>query len=109
MVQEEESDVAIGTESKAEKETVEDQDYPLLPKGTKLYVGNIPFDVDNEGLAKMFDESGVVEMVEVLSSYLFNYYKFGFWNVCAFVCLSSVLMPNVEDQSMAQSPCNFSL
>lgn len=65
-VQEEESDVAIGTESKAEQETVEDQDYPPLPEGTKLYVGNIPFDVESEGLAKMFDESGVVEMVEVI-------------------------------------------
>ena len=77
-VQEEESDVAIGTESKAEQETVEDQDYPPLPEGTKLYVGNIPFDVDSEGLAKMFDESGVVEMVEVLSSYLFIITNLGF-------------------------------
>lgn len=65
-VQEEESDVAIGTESKAEQETVEDQDYPPLPEGTKVYVGNIPFDIDSEGLAKMFEESGIVEMVEVI-------------------------------------------
>ena len=43
VVQEEESDVEIGTKSKAKQETVEDQDYPPLPKGTKLYVGNIPF------------------------------------------------------------------
>ena len=77
-VQEEESDVAIGIESKAEQETVEYQDYPPLPEGTKLYVGNMPFDVDSEGLAKMFDESGVVEMVEVLSSYLFIITNLGF-------------------------------
>ena len=43
VVQEEESDVEIRTESKAKQETVEDQDYTPLPKGTKLYVGNIPF------------------------------------------------------------------
>lgn len=59
-------DVAIVPESKAEQESVGDQDYPPLPEGTKLYVGNLPFDVDSEGLAKLFDESGVVEMVEVI-------------------------------------------
>lgn len=53
-------------ESKPEQESVEGQDYPPLPEGTKLYVGNLPFDIDSEGLAKMFDESGVVEMVEVI-------------------------------------------
>ena len=58
-VQEEESDVAIGTESKAKQETVEEQDYPPLPEGTKLYVGNIPFDVDSEGLAKMLTRVGL--------------------------------------------------
>ena len=93
-VQEEESDVAIGTESKAEQETVEDHDYPPLPKGTKLYVGNIPFDIDSEGLAKMFDESGVFKMVEVLSSYLFIITNLGFGMdvpLCVSVkCLSSV-------------------
>ena len=90
VVQEEELDVAIGTERKAEQETVEDQDYPPLLEGTKLYVGNIPFDVDSEGLAKMFDESGVVEMVEVLSSYLFIITNLGFGNVCSFVCVCQV-------------------
>lgn len=65
-VQEEEPDVATVPESKAEQESVGDQDYPPLPGGTKIYVGNLPFDVDSEGLAKLFDESGVVEMVEVI-------------------------------------------
>ena len=34
--------------------------------------------VDSEGLAKMFNESGVVEMVEVLSNYLFIITNLGF-------------------------------
>ena len=50
--------------------------------------------VDSEGLAKMFDESGVVEMVEVLSSYVFIITNFGFRMyvpLCVSVkCLSSV-------------------
>jgi hypothetical protein len=44
-------------ESKPEQESVEDQDYPPLPEGTKLYVGNLPFDIDSEGLAKQFEPS----------------------------------------------------
>ena len=49
--------------------------------------------VDSEGLAKMFDESGVVEMVEVLSSYLFIITNLGFGMdvpLCvSFKCLSN--------------------
>ncbi|KAL9235596.1 hypothetical protein vseg_010342 [Gypsophila vaccaria] len=32
----------------------------------KLYVGNLPFDVDSERLANMFDAAGVVEIAEVI-------------------------------------------
>nr|AAA81023.1 CEBP-1 [Dianthus caryophyllus] len=32
----------------------------------KLYVGNLPFDVDSEKLANMFDAAGVVEIAEVI-------------------------------------------
>ena len=35
---------------------------------TKLYVGNLPFNVDSQSLAELFQEAGVVEMVEVSMS-----------------------------------------
>ncbi|KAK9734014.1 hypothetical protein RND81_04G108500 [Saponaria officinalis] len=36
------------------------------PEDAKLYVGNLPFDVDSEKLANMFDAAGVVEIAEVI-------------------------------------------
>ncbi|CAI5982924.1 unnamed protein product [Closterium sp. NIES-64] len=33
---------------------------------TKIYVGNLPFNVDSESLAEIFQEAGVVELVEVI-------------------------------------------
>jgi hypothetical protein len=44
-------------ESKPKQESFEDRDYPPLPEGTKLYVGNIPFNIDSEGLTKQFEPS----------------------------------------------------
>ncbi|KAL5667845.1 hypothetical protein ACJX0J_020066, partial [Zea mays] len=32
----------------------------------KVYVGNLPYDVDSEGLAQIFDQAGVVEVAEVI-------------------------------------------
>uniref|UniRef100_A0A0C9SA73 Small ribosomal subunit protein cS22 n=1 Tax=Wollemia nobilis TaxID=56998 RepID=A0A0C9SA73_9CONI len=66
---EEEEDNAEG-QAEQENESVEgsyEQDYPsAIPAGTKLFVGNIPFDIDSEGLARIFEEAGIVEMVEVI-------------------------------------------
>lgn len=54
------------TEQGSESEgSYEQTDFPV-PDGTKLYVGNIPFDITSEELARIFEESGVVEMVEVI-------------------------------------------
>ncbi|KAH9325989.1 hypothetical protein KI387_006167, partial [Taxus chinensis] len=53
-------------EQSSEGEGSYDQNYPPIPEGTKLYVGNLPFDIDSEELARIFEESGVVEMVEVI-------------------------------------------
>lgn len=54
------------TEQGSEREgSYEQTDFPI-PDGTKLYVGNIPFDITSEELARIFEESGVVEMVEVI-------------------------------------------
>lgn len=35
------------------------------PEEAKLYVGNLSYDVENEQLAGLFEEAGVVEIVEV--------------------------------------------
>jgi hypothetical protein len=35
------------------------------PEEAKVYVGNLPYDVDSEGLAQLFDQAGVVEVAEV--------------------------------------------
>ncbi|KMS97266.1 hypothetical protein BVRB_7g177110 [Beta vulgaris subsp. vulgaris] len=36
------------------------------PEEAKLFVGNLPYDVDSEKLAQMFDGAGVVEIAEVI-------------------------------------------
>ncbi|CAI9777298.1 unnamed protein product [Fraxinus pennsylvanica] len=36
------------------------------PEEAKLFVGNLPYDVDSEQLAQLFDQAGVVEIVEVI-------------------------------------------
>jgi len=36
------------------------------PEEAKVYVGNLPYDVDSEGLAQLFDQAGVVEVAEVI-------------------------------------------
>eukprot|EP01018_Ginkgo_biloba_P018348 Gb_05747 [translate_table: standard] len=65
-VQEGESEVEGESEPEGEVEGSYDQDFQPIPEGTKVYVGNLPFDIDSEGLAKIFEESGIVEMSEVI-------------------------------------------
>ncbi|RLN07440.1 hypothetical protein C2845_PM11G24490 [Panicum miliaceum] len=36
------------------------------PEEAKVYVGNLPYDIDSEGLAQLFDQAGVVEVAEVI-------------------------------------------
>ncbi|XP_042503262.1 28 kDa ribonucleoprotein, chloroplastic-like [Macadamia integrifolia] len=43
-----------------------EDDYPEPPEDAKLFVGNLPFDMDSEKLAKLFDEAGIVEVAEVI-------------------------------------------
>ncbi|KAK9925404.1 hypothetical protein M0R45_033728 [Rubus argutus] len=44
----------------------EEELYPEPPEEAKLYVGNLPYDVDSEKLANIFNEAGVVEIAEVI-------------------------------------------
>ena len=36
------------------------------PEEAKIFVGNLPYDVDSEQLAQLFQQAGVVEISEVL-------------------------------------------
>lgn len=44
------------------------------PEEAKIYVGNLPYDVDSEGLAQLFEQAGVVEVAEVS---LLSHYSLG--------------------------------
>ncbi|PIA51541.1 hypothetical protein AQUCO_01100415v1 [Aquilegia coerulea] len=46
------------------EETVEDDYVP--PEEAKLFVGNLPYDIDHERLAQLFEGAGIVEVAEVI-------------------------------------------
>jgi nucleolin len=56
-------------EGGAEEEVGE---YVEPPEEAKVYVGNLPYDVDGEGLAQLFEQAGIVEVAEV-SVHSFSY------------------------------------
>ncbi|KAI3673572.1 hypothetical protein L6452_39695 [Arctium lappa] len=57
-----------------ETESVEDtgagetteEEYSEPPEDAKIFVGNLPYDVDSEQLAQLFQQAGVVEISEVI-------------------------------------------
>ncbi|KAK9090276.1 hypothetical protein Sjap_023453 [Stephania japonica] len=53
-------------EEPEEMEEEEGDSYPEPPEEAKLFVGNLPYDVDSEKLAEIFDKAGVVEVAEVI-------------------------------------------
>ncbi|OWM71485.1 28 kDa ribonucleoprotein, chloroplastic-like [Punica granatum] len=56
-----------GEESPAEEEgSGEGEYYQEPPEEAKLFVGNLPYDVDSERLAQVFNQAGVVEIAEVI-------------------------------------------
>nr|XP_016464081.1 PREDICTED: 31 kDa ribonucleoprotein, chloroplastic-like [Nicotiana tabacum] len=44
----------------------EEEEFQEPPEDAKLFVGNLPYDVDSEGLARLFEQAGVVEIAEVI-------------------------------------------
>lgn len=52
--------------SEGEAEAEVEEFYQEPPEEAKLYVGNLPFDVDSERLANVFNEAGIVEIAEVI-------------------------------------------
>jgi hypothetical protein len=55
---EDEEDAAVGEEEEV-------GEYVEPPEEAKVYVGNLPYDVDSERLAQLFEQAGVVEVSEV--------------------------------------------
>lgn len=53
----------LGEEQEGEGE---EQSYPPPPADAKLFVGNLPYDVESEQLAQLFEQAGVVEVSEVI-------------------------------------------
>ena len=43
----------------------EEEEYSEPPEDAKVFVGNLPYDVDSEKLAQLFEKAGVVEISEV--------------------------------------------
>lgn len=58
-----EEDVRV--EDVEEEGEEEEEGYPEPPEDAKLFVGNLPYDVDSQSLAELFEKAGVVEVAEV--------------------------------------------
>ncbi|CAK7328177.1 unnamed protein product [Dovyalis caffra] len=59
----EEDTVNLGEESFGDGS---EETLPEPPEEAKLYVGNLPYDVDSEDLAQLFNQAGTVEVAEVI-------------------------------------------
>ncbi|KAG6635043.1 28 kDa ribonucleoprotein, chloroplastic-like [Carya illinoinensis] len=58
---------AEGSEDGVFKETEEQEDqFVEPPEDAKLFVGNLPYDVDSQKLAMLFEQAGTVEIAEVI-------------------------------------------
>ncbi|KAI4341367.1 hypothetical protein MLD38_026098 [Melastoma candidum] len=59
------ADEGFGSEE-TDEEGKGDSSYVEPPEEAKVYVGNLPFDVDSEKLAMLFEKAGTVEIAEVI-------------------------------------------
>lgn len=55
-----------GIEAEGDGEVSEEESFAEPPEEAKLFVGNLPYDMDSEKLAGLFDQAGVVEVAEVI-------------------------------------------
>lgn len=53
-------------EEESEGQVISDHQEQKPSDDAKLFVGNMTFDVDSDGLAKLFDQAGIVETAEVI-------------------------------------------
>ncbi|KAI8013383.1 hypothetical protein LOK49_LG05G00719 [Camellia lanceoleosa] len=58
--------VAVSSEFEQEEEVLSDAEEPSFSPDLKVFVGNLPFNVDSATLAELFERAGNVEMVEVI-------------------------------------------
>lgn len=54
-----------GEGERSEDEFLKDGEFPEPPEDAKLFVGNLPYDVDSQKLAMLFEQAGTVEIAEV--------------------------------------------
>ncbi|CAM8969345.1 unnamed protein product [Rhodiola kirilowii] len=60
------TNVSLSSEFEQDEEVSEVEEGPSFSPDLKLFVGNLPFDVDSADLAGLFEQAGNVEMVEVI-------------------------------------------
>lgn len=60
----EDAEIDGGEEGEGEEEG-EEGDFEEPPEDAKLFVGNLPYDVDSQKLAMLFEQAGTVEIAEV--------------------------------------------
>lgn len=71
VIQQDDEEVSWGNETE-ETEVVagagetEPEGFSEPPEDAKIFVGNLPYDVDSEQLAQLFQQAGVVEISEVV-------------------------------------------
>lgn len=64
-------DEAVGDEEEVKPELSwvtdenEVEEFVSPPEGAKVYVGNLPFDVDSQALGELFEQAGEVQVAEV--------------------------------------------
>nr|XP_004236291.1 28 kDa ribonucleoprotein, chloroplastic [Solanum lycopersicum] len=57
---------SVGDAGESDEAEAEAEEYQEPPEDAKLFVGNLPYDIDSEGLAQLFQQAGVVEIAEVI-------------------------------------------
>ncbi|KAG5618011.1 hypothetical protein H5410_017835 [Solanum commersonii] len=57
---------SVGDAGESDEAEAEAEEYEEPPEDAKLFVGNLPYDIDSEGLAQLFQQAGVVEIAEVI-------------------------------------------
>ena len=60
-----EGDAAAAEATTGEGESGDEEGFVEPPEEAKIFVGNLPYDVDSERLAMLFEQAGTVEIAEV--------------------------------------------
>ncbi|KAJ8553959.1 hypothetical protein K7X08_024637 [Anisodus acutangulus] len=66
IVLEEQGGESFSLDFEAGGDAGESDEYKEPSEDAKLFVGNLPYEIDSEGLAQLFQQAGVVEIAEVI-------------------------------------------